>query len=290
MILEEWTVPSEVLSVFQAFGLFPLTLGKSPVTNFLLKWLSQLNTLLILVVIYLSFHYAYDIFDTTNTIGLIVDIVQIMAPILTHLVISVEATRSTQGYRQLWAHFERVWILLRQLDNEGVGDLRKLYWRFGAKLIVLFWLPLLIELRILYGIYSNFWVYSRLAAAFAFLGCRLSYLLYCLHVVIINWLLEKLAREAQRISNDSRSQLKSLRLEMDTGRNYRRIQMISEALSQVYLATSALNMCFRWSLLANLTNNFLSITIAFYWNYRSLYFNNLIFQAGYYRMGYELRI
>lgn len=280
MVHEEWIAPVEILSVFQAFGLFPLTLTGGPVINFLLKSLSLLNTLFILIILYLSFHFAYDIFDTTNTIGLIVDIVQIMAPILTHLVIAVEATRRIGNYRHLWATFERVWDLIQQLDNGSVGDLKKLYWRFGVQLAILFWVPLAVELRILYGIYTNFWVYSRLAAAFAFLGCRLSYLLYSLHVVIINWLLEQLAREAQRISNESRSQLKSLRVEMDAGRLYHRIKVISEALSQVYLATSAVNLCFRWSLLFNLTNNFLSITIAFYWNYRSLYFNNLIFQAG----------
>lgn len=281
MVHEGWIVPTEILAVFQAFGLFPLTLGKmSPVIDFLLKCISQVNTILIVVIVYLSYHFAYNIFDTTNTIGLIVDIVQIMAPILTHLIISLEATRRIKDYRILWTHFAAISDVIQQLDKELLGDLKGVYSRFGITLAILFWVPLALELRILYGIYGNFWIYSRLAAAFAFIGCRLSYLLYCLHVHIINWLLDKLALEAQRISNDSRSELKSLRIDMDSGRTYKRIKMISEGMSQVYMATSTLNWCFRWSLLANLTNNFLSITIAFYWNYRSLYFNNLIFQAG----------
>lgn len=282
-VREDFLVPTGILSVFQIFGIFPLSLfdGDSRGINFFLRFVALINCLLILGITFASFYFASDIFDATNAIGLFVDIIQILSPIIAHLVICAEAPLSIASYRQFWVHFQDTFHLLQQLHGPLREELQRLYRRCQIKLGILFVVPLLIELRILYGISDNFWVYSRLAAEFAFIGCRLSYLNYCFHVELINWVLAQLEEHVRTLSNDSRSQLKRVEWEMTSGIAYRRLQVVQKATRiAVTQLTSTLSTCYRWSLLANLTNNFLSITIAFYWNYRTLYFSNLMYQAG----------
>lgn len=272
--------PSTVLSVCQVFGIFPLSISGHTPTNILLKCVSLVNCLLILCITFFSLYYAPDIFDTTNAIGLFVDILQIMAPILTHLMIVLEAVIRVPSYQRFWSQFERTVLLLHTINGPLTVEIKTLYRRCMWKLGLFFILPLLIEVRILYGIRDNFWVFSRLAAEFSFIGCRLSFLQLCLHIDLINWLMQLSEQEVKRVSNDSRSQLKRVELEMATQVAYKRIQVVQRATRNVGALTAEISNCYRWSLVANLTNNFLSITIAFYWNYRSLYFNNLKYQAG----------
>lgn len=203
-----------------------------------------------------------------------------MAPILTHLVICIESFVRVNDYKKFWLQFGKTYSILQKLNGPLHEELTGVYKSVGFKLLLLFLVPLIIEVRILWGIADNYWVYSRLAAQFAFIGCRLSYLQLCLHLELINWLLRSLANEMQRLSNDSRSQLKSVEWEIYSQVAYRRLQLVRQATRDVVELTSHLNECYRWSLVTNLTNNFLSITIAFYWNFRSLYFNNLKYQAG----------
>lgn len=273
--------PDGLIFTFQVFGLFPLSLTGGPVINVILQCISLGNCLVIAAIALCSLYFAPDIFDTTNTIGLFVDIIQIMAPILTHLAICCEALLRRESYTQFWVQFERICRGVERFQGPSLrGDLKSLYQRTRIKLLLLFLVPLALEIRILWGIFGNFWFFSRLAAEFSFIGCRLSFLQLCLYIALINWLLQLLAEEVQRISNESRSALKSVEREMDNRVAYRRVQWVQEAAREVVELTAKLNLCYRWSLVANLTNNFLSITIAFYWNYRSLYFNNLIYQAG----------
>lgn len=278
--LTDCPMPSEILCLSQVFGLFPVSLSASPGIGVLLRCISVANSVAVLVITFFSLYYAPDIFDTLNAIGLFVDIIQIMAPILTHLVICVEALVRVNDYKKFWFQFGRTFATLQKLNGPLQEELMGVYRRVGLQLGILFVVPLLIEIRILWGIFDNYWVYSRLAAQFSFIGCRLSYLQLCLHLALINWVLQLLANEMQRLSNGSRSQLKSVEWEMTSQVAYRRILLVQQASKDVVELTSHLNQCYRWSLVANLTNNFLSITIAFYWNLRSLYFNNLKYQAG----------
>lgn len=278
---KDFPLPSQILSVCQVFGIFPLCLnGDSRWTNLITKCVALINCLIILVIMFLTLYYAPDIFDTTNAIGLFVDIIQILAPILTHLVICIEAPFRISTYREFWREFQSTFHLVQSLHGPLEMDLKDLYRRCRNKFGILFIVPLAIEIRILYGIMDNFWVFSRLAGEFAFIGCRLSYLNFCLHIELVRWTLQLLEQEVRRISNDSRSQLKRVEWEMKEGFAYKRIQLVQRATRKVMQLTSLLNKCYRWSLVTNLTNNFLSITIAFYWNYRSLYFSNLMYQAG----------
>ena len=272
-------VPKGLLLVFQVFGLFPWTLHEpSSGSKALQSLLSLAHCVAIVGIFSCCLYYAPNIFDTLNAIGLFVDIIQILAPILAHLIICIEAAHHCSTYRLLWNRLEKVFHIVQQLQGPQTKSLRALYFRCGMKCLFFALFPLILELRILWGISDNYWVYSRLAAKFSFIGCRLSYLQLSVHLQIIKWLLQQLEEETRNISNDSRSQLKSLTWEMHRGDALRRIHLVQQATSGVMELTGDLNTCYQWSLTANLTNNFLSITIAYYWNYRSLYFNNLKYQ------------
>lgn len=278
---KDFPIPWDIFLVFQVFGVFPVSLRGGPGINSLLKLVSLLNLFLILIITTWSLYYAQDIFDVTNTLGLFVDIIQVMAPISTHFLICLESFFSARSYLRFWQQFSDSLQIIRELNGDPLSEeLLRFYRNTRVKLLLFFWVPLFIEIRILWGIFPNFWFFSRIAAQFAFIGCRLSYLQLCFHIQIVNWLLQVLERELRRVANDSRSQLKCVVREMEDKMGCRRIQGVHKATCEVIKLTSTLNACYRWSLLANLTNNLLCITIAFYWNYRSLYFNNLIFQAG----------
>lgn len=277
---KDFPIPEDIFLVFQVCGVFPVSLRGGPGINSILKIVSLLNSFVILIITTLSLYYALEIFDVTNTLGLFVDIIQVMAPISTHFLVCVEAFFSARSYQRFWQQFSNTLQDIRELNVDFTEDLKRFYRNTRIKLLIFFWVPLFIEIRILWGIFPNFWFYSRIAAQFAFIGCRLSYLQFCFHIQIVNWLLERLEEEVRRVANESRSQLKSLIWEMESKIGYQRIRGVHRATCEVIKLTSTLNACYRWSLLANLTNNLLCITIAFYWNYRSLYFNNLIFQAG----------
>lgn len=273
-------VPADIFHIFQFLGLFPVPISNGFAKTVLLKCVSFSNSLIVVIITCLSLYFSTEIFDQTNAIGLFVDVVQILAPILTHLVICIEAQRRHKAHKIYWLQFEKIYQITLNLDAELEESLKRMTNRFRINFIVLCSVTLFIEMRILYGIVDNFWVYSRLAAEFSFIGCRLGLLQFCYYVDSVNFLLQRLEKEIRIISNESRSQLKSVEWEMESQISYKRISIAEKAIREILQLTSILNFTFRWSLLANMTNNFLSITIAFYWNYRSLYFNNLKYQAG----------
>lgn len=271
-------LPTDLLRPFQAFGLFPLsTAGGVVQASVPLRLLSLLHCLLVLAITCASLYFAPDIFDTTNAIGLFVDVLQILIPLLTHLLICAECVLRVPSYRSFWAQFARTLRRTETLRGPLALPLRRLYLRCRLELLLLSLLPLAVELRILWGIRSNFWFYSRLAAELSLVGCRLSYLLLCLHLRLLHWLLQLHQREVRRLADESRAQ--PLEWQWRRGVATRRLARVQEGTRDVQRLTGLLNHCWRWSLLANLTNNLLCITIAFYWNYRSLYFNNLMFQT-----------
>ena len=273
--LNVFPFPKKLFVVFQIFGLFPLSLEPSkPAYDFLQRCITLLHCISLVAIFTCCLVYASIIFYTKYAIGLFVDMLQTLGPILAHLIILIEASRRVRSYRLFWQQLRETFWLVQELQGPQIKNLRVLYFKSTLKFLVFFWIPLIIELTILWGIRKNYWIYTRLAVQMSLFACRLSILQLCLHLQMIKWILQQVEEETRIISNESKSQLKSLAFEMRRGIILRRIQVIHKITSAVMVLTSHLNHCFNWSLLANLLHNFFSITVALYWNYRALQFKN----------------
>lgn len=263
---------TKLLIPFQLFGFL---LAIVPLRNKRLEWillfLASLNACIVATLAWSCYYYAEFMFDFSNKIGLIVDVTQIVAPILAHLIAILEALYNRKTIRRLWIEiFEII-----EMGGEHLQTiLRKVYIKFVVKAFVLHILATALEVRILWGIMSS-WFRSRATAEWSFIGCRTLYIFYFLHVDIIGGILDSVAIDLQAVSRASISQLKSKRLEMDTKELLNRVEFNRGVFNKVYSIVQRLNVCFGWALISNLINNFLAITIAFYWNYRGVYIERL---------------
>lgn len=118
--------PAALLSFFRLFGLFPFHVDSHSFPEFLVRLLHLINILVELILLYLCYYYARSMFDFSHAIGLIVDVLQIIAPILTHLVSLLECLYERRRMEALWRD-------LLQLNTTGgrvhlmvsTGSLRK---------------------------------------------------------------------------------------------------------------------------------------------------------------------
>lgn len=265
-------IATKLLIPFQLFGfLLVIVPSRNKGLEFVLLLLACLNACIVATLAWSCYYYADYMFDFSNKIGLIVDVTQIVAPIVAHLIVILEALYNRKTIRRLWMEiFEII-----AMGGEALQlILKRVYVKFVLKAIALHVIATALEVRILLGIKSS-WFRSRVTAEWSFIGCRSLYIFYFLHVDIIGGLLESVASDLQAVSRASISQLKSKRLEMDTKELLGRVEFNRGVFNKVYSVVQRLNVCFGWSLISNLINNFLAITIAFYWNYRGVYIERL---------------
>lgn len=258
------------LYFFQIIGLFPV-LVEGPFQR-VVNFLSVFNALAQFVLLAICYYYAEIMFTFNSALNLIVDVVQIVVPIVTHFVIIVESLY----YRKA---LEYIWTEIGNIHKDPRSDLntclRRTFISFTVKFVVLQIGGTLIEIMILYPIAGKDWFRSRLTAEWSFIGCRSSYLLYILHVDIIRGILCAIGNDLKLACIASKSQLKSKRVEKKQQILFAKVDYNRKVFNKLYKINITLNRCFGYSLVLNLINDFMAIIIALYWNYFHAYKQDL---------------
>lgn len=254
-----------LLRFIRCFGVCLVHSPASPNTSsFLMSLLNMGNIVTEGILLYLCNLHARKMFDFSHTIGLIVDVLQIVLPIATHLVCLFECLH--QKPRMI-----RIWHDLMYLVDVGGERMRHIlkaclitYLCIG---IASFGLCTAIEVWILFHA-SKIWFRSRAVAQWSFLSCRAAFLFYLLHVVVVGSVVKMIVQELKYSASASRSQLKSTRVEMQQQNILRNVRFCRSCYERLYRISLEMSYGFGWSLVSQLLYKFMDITIALYYNYR----------------------
>lgn len=277
-----WSYCQKIMRFFQLMGFFLVFINKKrrkwEFILIILALIYILGTISLLTVCYVYRHY---MFTFINQIGLIVDTTQIIMPITAHLVILIESIYYKEVFREICNNVYGVYCLKKE-DLSPI--LKRVLIEYLVKLIVIQFFATSIEIGILIGIYNRgskritdlAWFNSRLSAQWSFFACRSNYLFFCFLADIIKAVLICIGEDLKYISMASKSELKSKQLEKSIKCLYKKLDQNRKLYSVIWNVNMMMNRCFRWSLVLNLINNFLAITIAIYWNYRGFYVGSLV--------------
>lgn len=237
----------------------------NPTTEFHFNILNVLNIIGEGIMLYLCYYYAPMMFDFSHTIGLIVDVAQIVAPIVAHLVCLVECLHQKRRMAVIWQN------LMRLIDQGG----QRLH-PFLFERVTVFYLSLAvstfvlcttIEVWIMFRA-TTIWFRSRVVAQWSFMSCRAALLFYILHVTMVGGVIKMLVAELKCAEQASRSQLKSRRVEMEQKNILRNVKFCRKLYETGYRVSLDMSFSFGWTLISQLMYTFMDITIALYYNYR----------------------
>lgn len=262
---------SGILVFFSIFGLSVVDVRDRATREFFLLISNQVNIIAELILLYLCYSNAHGMFDFSHTIGLIVDVLQIVAAIVTHLICLVECLHERRRIKQIWMDI----LLLIHLGGSSLKKtLRGRFRSYIGLVISSFGVCTGIEIWIMVRA-AKIWFRSRAVGHWPFMACRAAFLFYLLHVMLMGSGMQMVAEELRYAASASKCQLKSKRVEMEKKNLLRIVKHCRKCYGLIYRISLDLSDCFGWSLIANLLYNFMDITIALYYNYRRIYLNML---------------
>lgn len=264
MSLEQDTDISLFISLFQFCA---LSTPQNP-SNF---WLTSvcstlwaiLHFSLIFVEIGLVFVYRHQTFHHGSTIGTFLDVVQVVAPLFTHMVMLTEAWYGRPLQQQVRRLFNRVHADQRNSRRGDfavpiIGFVRKLL----AKFVVVIAVGIYTEITILSSIGNDkSWLRSWYYRLWSTNVVRIGVLQFIAHIELVAYDLDAIAIELQGIKS--------------VDDKLRKLRILKKRFLDLWLLTSVINDRFKVSILVVITNYFVLLTISLYWMCARLYFNHL---------------
>lgn len=255
---------SIVLFPFRIFGICLIGLPISQPRKLLFAF-NFCNILLEAALLWICFENIRLMFDFSHTIGVTVDVLQIIGPIFSHLVALFESQLQRRRTIRMWT------TLLELVEMGGIRFeeiLRKALIRFIWTASTCYIFCSAIEFWIL-GNANTMFFRSRIVSHWSLMSTRALFLFYVLHVTLIGSVLEMVAQELKYAESASRSRLKSKEVEMEKQEIRKILKLCHIFYAKAFqMSIDDLGECFGWSLVLNFVYNFLNITIALYYNYR----------------------
>lgn len=257
---------SVTLLFFKFFGLHNLAVKRGRLhERFLIFWTWMQFVFLIGLSIGVIY-YANRIVFIVDTLGTSADVIQIIAPFLTHYIIIAESLLTRQIRYQIVYQLEEVDKLFPRplvLIAEQVHSQR--YFR---KLWMAQTLSLLFECLIINGISAiELWSRHWRISIFVVIVCRSQHLFYVYHV-------DSVKSRLKLIINELNSVCTIIRSGDATGAPlysvYDRIQRSKYAYNRIWEMVQCIETAFGWSMFANIISNFICLTVNLYWNYASI--------------------
>lgn len=221
--------------------------------NLILNFCAILNLILLSAIVFCAFKYEEDIFYSRDIIGKFTDIIQLLAPILSHMIVIVESLRTKRQQTKIWNKIIFSNSLLKSVNY------RKEEIRYSIKFFLLNFLSILTEIVILrlekHDVkYTNLW-YCKL---YSNIVVRLENLQIILYVDFLGSRLKVINNELRLLSNSSK-------VAFIEAKSYEKIKKIKILHSILWDISQTLNTRFGWSLLFSIINYFVCLTVDFYW-------------------------
>lgn len=240
---------------FQIFTISSVTLPNTKkIISLILNFCAILNLILLSAIIFLAFKYEEEIFFSRDIIGKFTDIIQLLAPIISHIVIICESLRTKKEQIKIWNKIIISNSLLKSVSY------RKDEIRYSIKFFILNFLSVLTEIVILRLErrdlkYTNLW-YCKL---YSNIVVRLENLQIILYVDFLGSRLKIINNEMRILSNASNDKCTT------DITSYEKIKKIKILHSILWDISQTLNTRFGWSLLFSIINYFVCLTVDFYW-------------------------
>lgn len=260
-----------ILFYFQLFAVCAFIPRKSTIIERLLIGWCIINVLILTTISILVVYYYKYIFFDNDAIGALTDVMQLAAPFFAHYIIIMESvyTKSKRLH---------IWQILNQVDSSLTTTLkintpkmvRLGMKRYFIKAMLTQLICIVTEVRIMAYIYPNL-EWSRLwyVKFYTVNACRSSHLFYIFFVDMVKIRME--------IIGEALLNLNRLRFVGGYGGGklqMRQLAMLKEAYTKLWYASQEVDVVFGWSVLINVTANFVCLSVNLYWNYAALYFGS----------------
>ena len=227
-----------------------------------------------------TFYYAEKFFFLSDAASLFTDIIQLFAPILSHVIMLFESIVFRKNHKIIWNNFCLVDRYLQSYNNDNIVKIiDKSYINYIIKLILTMLVCTFVEIKIMTAIIANKeWSRHWFASIFTFIMTRAFHLFYTFYVDIITVRLQILNNELLIIGENSL--IIGNHLQNNKEKLYTQLKSLKNIYTILWENCVMLNDCFGWSQLANITANFICLTVDFYWIYASLYYQTNVFGTG----------
>lgn len=243
---------------FQIFTISSVTLPNTKkILSLILNFCAILNLFVLSAIVFLAFKYEEYIFYSRDIIGKFTDIIQLLAPIISHMVIIYESLRTKREQIKVWNKI----ILANSLLKSG--SYKKDELQYSIKFFLLNFLSILTEVVILvlekHDLkYTKLW-YCKLYSNNV---VRLENLQIILYVDLLGSRLRKINNEMKLLNNLSNVSSSNQKTDLNTYKKIRKFKILHSILWDI---SQTLNTRFGWSLLFSIINYFVCLTVDFYW-------------------------
>lgn len=258
------------LIYFQLFAVCAFIPRKSTIIERLLIGWCIINVLILSTIsIVVVYYYKYIFFDN-DAIGAITDVMQLAAPFFAHYIIIMESLYTRSKRLHIWQILNKVDLsLTATLKINTTRIIRLGMKRFFIKALLTQLICIVTEVRIMAYIYPNLeWSRMWYAKFYTSNTCRSGHLFYIFFVDMVKIRME--------IIGEALFNLNRLRfLGGSSGKlQLRQLTVLKEAYTKLWNASQVVDVVFGWSVLINVTANFLCLSVNLYWNYAALYFGS----------------
>lgn len=246
------------LNIFQIFGLssnLPDSKNQKLIRNFCVF----LNLLFLSIIISVTVIFEKYIFFSKNIIGKFIDVIQLQAPIISHMVAILESLWTKNAQNNIWIKIIQSNNLLNGFKSISIKEDKKKYFK---KFCILLLIGVLSDLTILYLIkenktYSKLWYCKIVSESIG----RLANLQKILYIDLISNRLHSVNVELKYISKLSEI---SFHEKCDL-KIYEKLKKIKNCHSLFWEMSQSINERFGFSMLFSITNYFICLTVDLYW-------------------------
>lgn len=259
-----------ILFYFQLFAVCAFAPQKSIIIERLLIGWCIINFLILATISSLVVYYYKYIFFDSDAIGALTDVMQLAAPFCAHYIIIIESLYTKSKRLHVWQLMNQVdYSLTATLKINTSKMVRLGMKRYFIKAMLTQVICIATEIRIMAYIYPNL-EWSRLwyAKFFTFSACRSNHLFYIFFVDMVKIRMEIIGEALLNLNrlwfvggNSGKLQL-------------RQLAVLKEAYTKLWNASQIIDIVFGWSVLINVTANFVCLSVNLYWNYAAMYFGS----------------
>lgn len=254
------------IGYFQAIGLCPSLIPITPANDSILLAVIVLNVTGLTVATILMYIYAPLIFyiNETDIIGSLTDIIQTAGIYLAHFVMLAETVCTNRMRKRMWQLYQRI---DHRLSVQLGIDLRAEYKRamrwFAWKAFAVHGGCFAIEMRVMLYVtenepWSRHWYFS----IYTMIVCRSMHLFYMLFVDMLRLRMDIVSKQLEVLGGR----------ELNIVEQQQRLALLKKSYNRLWMISEMMRQSFGWSVLMNVTANFICSAVNLYWNYTALYF------------------
>lgn len=218
---------------------------------------SGINFLLILTECFLIYSYFGITFHASSSIGALLDMLQVFAPICNHFVMLLECVCKSQENHQMWQLMLEIDTISSALNVQGYRFVSS----FVRNGLVTLLFGVISELAIVMAIYRDFEAFAR-SWYFRIWSLNVVRIGLLELILYLEWIANQLEVISFQLNEIVHGRKKSIEL-----------CLLKELHGKIWLYARHFNERFNWSILMLLINFFVCITVGLYWVITRVYFN-----------------